>query len=147
MPGRSVTRVSPGQLVEQGGLAAVLVAHQGKGQRRAVRQGVAAALGMEAAFLAQAGVLLGPGRRFFRFGGLRIHRGDPDLFRFRQAEGQFISVDPQLHGIAHGGQLDHGHFRTGDDAHVQEVLAEGAFAADFFNDGGPAGFQFVEFHT
>ena len=139
--------VGTGQLVEQGGLAAVLIAYQGKGQRRAVRQGIAATLGMETAFLTQSGVFLGPGQRLFCFDGLRIYRGDPDLFRFRQAEGQFISVDPQLHGIAHGGQLDHGHFRAGDDTHVQKVLAEGSFAADFLDDGGPAGFQFVEFHT
>ena len=138
--------VGTGQLVEQGGLAAVLVAYQGKGQRRAVRQGIAAALGMETAFLTQSGVFLGPGQRLFSFGGFRICRGDPDLFRFCQAESQFISVDPQLHGIAHGRQLDHGHFRAGDHAHIQEMLPQGAFSADFFNDGGPAGFQFVEFH-
>ena len=48
--------VCSGELVEQRGLAAVLVADQGEGQLRALRKGVAAAPGMELALLAEAGV-------------------------------------------------------------------------------------------
>ena len=55
-------------------------------------------------------------------------------------------MDTQFHGIAHRRQLDHSHFRAGNHAHVQEMLSQGAFAADFLNDGGLAGFQFIEFH-
>ena len=136
--------VGTGQLVEQGGLAGVLIADQREGQFCSIRQGIAAALGMETAFLTETGVFRGALRDPFFFGGFVIQRDDADLFRFRQAQGKFVPVDPKLHGVSHGRQLDHRHFRAGDHAHVQEVLAQGAFAADGFNDGAPAGFQFIQ---
>ena len=102
---------------------------------------------MEAAFLTQAGML----RRTQIFLILSfvfpVHRFDINLFRVRQAEGQLISVDPELHGVSHGSQFDNGNFRSGNDAHIQEMLPEGAFAADGPDDSGLAGMQRVEFHN
>ena len=138
--------VGTGQLVEQGGLAAVLVADQRKGQLCAVRQGIAAAPGMETAFFTQAGMLLGTLGFLFLIDGFLADRGNFNLLRVCKAESQLISVDPQLHGVSHRSQFDNGNFRTGDDAHVQEMLAQGAFTADGFDNGGLAGVQRVKFH-
>ena len=48
--------IGTGQLVEEGGLAAVLIADKGKGQLRAGRQLASAALGVEFSFFAKSGV-------------------------------------------------------------------------------------------
>ena len=111
--------VGAGKLVEQGGLAAVLVTHQGEGQQRAFGERVAAALGMELAFLAQAGVgdSALAGIVIFRGGRLR-HHFSLDFFRVRQAQGQLVAVDAQLHGVAQGRQLHQRRFRAGNHAHV-----------------------------
>ena len=128
--------VGTGQLVEQGRFAAVLVAHQGEGQPGPLRQGIAAARRMKAPFLAKTGVLRGFLVFFFgcRRGGA-LQSGDTDLFGVRQAEGQLVPVDPQLHGIAHRGELDHGYLGTRDDAHIQKMLAQGTLSADGVNPG------------
>ena len=136
--------IGAGELVEQGGFAAVLVAHQGKAQKFRVGQGVAAALGVEFALLAQTGVVLGPGAA----GRLPGHGavqggGDRNLRGVRQAQGQLIAVNPQLHGIAQGGQLDHRHGDAGDQAHIQKMLPQSAFAPHGLNPGGLTGLQFL----
>ena len=121
--------VGAGELVKEGGFAAVLVAHQGKGQRLRLRQGIAGALGVELALLAKAGVkalplallLSGLVRRSVQ--GLCL-----DLLRVLETQGQLIAVDAQLHGIAHGRQLHHGEGRAGDHAHIQKMLPQGALA-------------------
>ena len=109
--------IGAGQLVEKGGFAAVLIAHQGKGQRGSIGKRIAGSFGMEAAFLAQPGMLRR--ERFFSFalllrGGLG--EGDIDIFRVR------------------------------DHAHVQKMLAEGAVAADGIDPGGLARPQFIQLH-
>ena len=142
--------VGAGQLVEERGFSAVLVADEGEGQRGPFRKGVARTLGMETAFLTEAGVLRG--LLLFLFSGCgsgcfrAFQQGDTDVPGIRDAEGQLISVDPKLHGIAHWCQLDQGCLGAGDNAHVQEMLAQGAFAADGLDAGGLAGFQLIQFH-
>ena len=55
---------------------------------------------------------------------------DADLGRVVFAKSQFISVDTQLHGIAHGSIFDQSHDGSGDDPHVQKMLPQRSFAAD-----------------
>ena len=116
--------VGAGKLVEQGGLAAVLVARQRKGEHRAVRQGMFALFGVVASALAKAGVLhhpaFFPGRGLCR-GFRRFHR---DLRRIIQAQRQLIAMDLQLHGVAHGCKLHQRDLLAGDQAHIQKMLAE-----------------------
>ena len=125
-----------GELVEQRGLAAVLVAHKGIGEGHVVGQGVLLRLVVGPAVLAQAGV--GPVRGTVRplvAAGAVLDGIYGDLLRLGQAEGQLIAVDLQLHGVAHGGQLDHRHLRPGHHAHVQKVLAQGAVAPHLSDHG------------
>ena len=143
MPGRSVTSVVPdrtalavhrhareiahvlvgaGELVEQGGLAAVLVARQRKGQGLILRQGMLALLGVVLAALAKTRVL----HHLFRHRS--VHRrglfggGHGDLRRVIQTQGQLIAVDAQLHGVAHGCQLYQRDLCPGDQTHIQKML-------------------------
>ena len=137
--------VGAGELVEEGGLAAVLVAHQGEAQQGALGQGVAAALGVEAAVLAQAGV--GPALLPGRGPGLGLAsgngRGDPDPGGVRQPEGQLIAVDAKLHGVPQGGQLHHRELGAGDDAHIQKMLPQGALAPHGLDPGALPGLQLI----
>ena len=136
-----------GQLVEQRGFAAVLVTDQRKCEHGSFRQGIAAALGMELALFTKARML-----GFFplRFRGtgfiLLFQQGDRNLFGVRQAKRQLIFMNPQLERITHRGILDQGDLRTGDNAHIQEMLAQRAFSADNINPGRLAGFQFIQVH-
>ena len=114
--------VGTGQLIEQGGLAAVLVPHQGKGQHRPLGQRVTASLGMEFAFLAQSGVICPPHPLFFFAHICRRCGGHRDLLRVLQPQRQLVIVYPHLQGIPHGGGLHHRYPGAGDHAHVQEVL-------------------------
>ena len=140
--------IGAGELVEQRGFAAVLVAHQGEGQLGSVRQGIAAALGMEFALLAQArmggGPALGRGRGLPDRMGNRQNR---DLIRVRQAQGQFIPVDAQLDGVAQGSRLDHGHLHPGDDTHIQKMLPQRAFAAHGLHLARLSRLQILDGHT
>ena len=122
--------VGAGELVEESGLAAVLVAHQGEGQLCPLGQRLAGAAGMELALLAEARVralasapLGGPLLR----GRDRLDR---DLLRVRQTQCQLVAVDAQLHRVAQRGQLHHGELRAGDDPHIQKVLPQRPLAAD-----------------
>ena len=139
--------VRASQLVEQRGLAAVLVAHQRKGQRLALGQGGAAALGMELAVLAQAQVGRLPVPPLP--GGALGHVVDwrrLDLLRVRQPQRQLVAVDAQLHGVAHGSQLHQLCLGPGYHAHVQEVLAQRAFAAHRLDAGALAHLQIPQGH-
>ena len=140
--------VGAGELVEEGGLAAVLVAHQRKAQSRPLRQGIARALGVEFALLAETRMIGGPARGFcllFDGGGLRPLNAD--VLGVGQAQRQLIPAQAQLHGVAHGRKLDHGHLHAGDEAHIQKMLPQRAFAADACHAGGLARLQFVQLHV
>ena len=52
-----------------------------------------------------------------------------DLLGLGQPQRQLVAVDLHLHGVPHGGQLDHRYLCARDDPHVQKVLAQGALAA------------------
>ena len=121
--------VGAGELVEQGGLAAVLVARQRKGQGLILRQGMLALLGVVLAALAKTRVL----HHFFRHRG--VHRrglfggGHGDLCRVVQTQGQLIAVDAQLHGVTHGRQLYQRDLCPGDQTHIQKMLPQCACTA------------------
>ena len=132
--------VGAGELVEQSGFAGILVAHQGKAQNLALRQGIAGALGMKLALLAQTGVEGLPPlgglflRQLGRFDGLNV-----DGLSVLQTQGELVPVNAQLHGIAHGGQLHHRDLRPGDHAHIQKMLTQGSFAPDSEHAGALPG--------
>ena len=124
--------VCAGQLVEQRGLAAILVAHQRKGERFVVRQRVAAALGVVFASLAETGVLCGAHRflcengRFF--GGLC--RRNADLTGVVQPQRELVAVDLQLHRVAHRRVFYQRHHGARYHAHIQKMLPQRSRAAD-----------------
>ena len=66
-----------------------------------------------------------------------------DLFCIGKAEGQLIAVDTQLHRIAKRRELDERHFRAGDHAHIQKMLAQSAFSAYALNPGRLSGLQLL----
>ena len=135
--------VGAGELVEQGRLAAVLVARQRKGQGLALRQGMLALFGVVASAFAQTRMLhhlvLPPGGCS---GGRGRGRGDLDLRCVVQTQGQFIAVDLQLHGVAHGRKLHQRDLFAGDQPHVQKMLPQGSRPAHCVNNGTFADLQF-----
>ena len=133
--------VGTSKLIEQGGLAAVLVAGQRKGQGLALRQGIFALLDVVFTALAKAGVIhhfiIHRGvRRRGLFGG-----GDADLRGIVQTQGQLIAVDAQLHGVAHGCQFDQGDLCPRDKTHIQKMLAQCTASAHRVHDGALADLQ------
>ena len=68
----------------------------------------------------------------------RVHRFHKDLIGVRQTQRQFIAVDPQLHGIAHGRQPHYRDFRPGDHPHIQKMLPKCALSAYRANYGALA---------
>ena len=127
--------VGAGELVEQGSLAAVLVARQRKGQGLILRQGMLPLLGVVLAALAKTRVL----HHLLRHRG--VHRrglfggGHGDLCRVVQTQGQLIAVDAQLHGVAHGCQLYQRDLRPGDQTHIQKMLPQCACTAHSIHYG------------
>ncbi|CDD53729.1 putative uncharacterized protein [Ruminococcus sp. CAG:379] len=129
--------IGAGQPVKQGGLAAVLVSHQGKGQHLFLRQGAFSCLGVILAPLSQARVGNIPqaplGYSGCRGSGDLLHE---DLLRIRQPQGQLIPMYPQLQRISHGRKLDQCHLRIRDQTHIQKVLPQGAFSPNRPDHGG-----------
>ena len=141
--------VGAGQLVKERRLAAVLVAHQRKGEQRPLRQRVAASLGMEFAALAETRVR-GPAVGFrplpfrCRRSGHRLH---VDFVSLCQPQRQLIPVQQHLHGVAHGGVFDHRHLRAGDQPHIQKVLPQRAAAPHGLDNRAFSDFQFLQRHS
>ena len=173
MPGRSVTSVSgwslmapslavhrhageiahvlvgAGELVEQGGLAAVLVARQCKGQGLAVGQGTLALFGVVAAAFAQARVLHHLLRRA-GLGGQRAPWGwrRPSICAASSSRRvSAVAVDLQLHGVAHGRKLHQRHLFPGNQPHIQKMLPQGSRPANGLHYGAFADVQFFECHV
>ena len=122
--------VRAGQLVEQRGLAAVLVAHEREGERRALRQRVLARPVVELAALAQARMRDGLARRAaLPHVGAVAHVVDLDVARVVAPQRQLVAVDAHLDRVAHGRMLHHGHVDQRDDAHVQKMLSKRPLAA------------------
>ena len=148
--------VRAGELVEEGGLAAVLLSRQGKGEYLALGQGMLVLPGMETPAFTQTGmgIVLVEGQIVAE---IFIDRPESLLFLSRflvnldfqglgKPECQGITVDPDLHRIAHRGHLDQAHLGARDDAHIQEMLAKRAFASNLSDDGGLAYLQVFECH-
>ena len=134
--------IGAGQLVEKGGLAAVLVAGQGKGEGRAVGQRILVGLDVVFAVFTQTG-MGAVAAQGVACGGRRMGLDGPDadLGGVGQAQGQLVAVDAQFHGIAHGRVFDQRDLGAGDDPHVKKMLAQGAGAADCGDDTALPQFQ------
>ena len=149
--------IGTGELVEERGLATVLIAHQCKGQCGSLRQRITAPLGVKLSTLPQTGMdgLIG---KLFIGGGLfccfcsicsvfsifsrfLLYGQDLDLGSVRQPKGQLIAVDGEFHGIPHGSVLHHSHFLAGDHTHVKKMLAQSSVSANRSDHGTFSDFQ------
>ena len=121
--------IGTGQLVEQGGLSAVLIACQREGQNFPLRKRMLRLLKMVFSALAEtrvrAQLTLYPGLLFFRVTDIF----NLDFLCVRQTQGQLIAVNPKLHGISHGRQLHHGHLALGNQPHIQKMLPQLSLSA------------------
>ena len=137
--------VGTGQLIKEGRLAAVLVAHQRKAQQGSFRQGIAATLRVIFSFLTQTGVFgmafLRPGTAFGR--GRRIQQGNLNVFRVRPPQRELISVQTQLHGVTHRSQLDEADLGTRNHTHIQKMPAKRAFSANSIDPGSLPDLQII----
>ena len=134
-----------GQAVEERGLAAVLIADQCKLHDGALRERITVARKVESAALTESGML---GLLLFRlllFGfGCSFCVCDGDLLGIGEAERKLIAVEPQLHRVAHRGELHDRDLRAGNDAHIEKMLTECAVAAECFDPCSLPGFDFPE---
>ena len=149
--------IGTGELIEQGGLAAVLISRQRKGQHLPFRKGIRRFRIVVFAALAQTGVLdlvvsaVGEfilNDRHLRIlmphiPGIGIHE---DLLRIRQTQGQFIPVHVQLHGISQRRELFQSDQRSRNEAHIQKMLAKGALSSDLRKHRRLSDGQFAKFH-
>ena len=90
------------QLVKQGGLTAILVTNQSKGQKFTLRKGIPASLGVKLAFLTKTrvgNVVLGFLVRILFL--LFFQQCRLDLVRIRKTQRQLIPMDTKLHRISH----------------------------------------------
>ena len=126
--------VGAGQLIEQRRFAAVLVAGQGKTQRLSfgdltARLAVVVAGGLTQ--FAHAGV--GHRRVPCLAAGSAVRFVDIvhfDLGGISQPQGQLVAAQLYFDGVTHGGNLAQGHLGARGQAHIQQVVAQLALAAD-----------------
>ena len=142
--------IGAGELVEQGGFAAILVAGKGKGEHGALGQGVLGLAVVLPAHLAIARVILdcrsGVIMAVLDAGitvGAQLHF---NLGCIVLAQGQAVAMQHKLYGIAHGGIFHQCHFHAGYHSHVEEVLAQGALSTHCLDGAGGAFGYFVECH-
>ena len=83
-------------------------------------------------------------RRRMRFFVSRIL--DFDARGIIQSQRQFVPVQSQFHRVTHGSKFHQGDFGTGDQAHVQKVLTQGAVTAHTGDDRGLADGKFAQKH-
>ena len=136
--------VGTGQLVEQGGLSAVLVSDQGEFEQRTL--GKRALVGLVVIFASLAKSRVGMRGVRLRHAGRRTGIGfnqcpfiqpfnfDPGSVRLAQGEGE--PPHQQFHRVAQRRQLGQFHHTAGNHAHVEDMLAQGAFSA-YRRDDGP----------
>ena len=141
------------QLVEEGGLAAVLLSGEGEGELGAFGQRGLVGLVVVNACLTQArvGVVVGEGGDiqlvevvafFFALAvvaGLHFDEGGIGF-----AKGEGIAVDHHLHRVAQGRVFHDFDGRIGDKAHVEEMLPALAFASHGLDTCGLSYFEFIE---
>ena len=118
--------VGTGELVEESGFAAVLVACQGEGQRTLPDDRLLAPA------LADTGVGDGSDPPLGRMGLLPI---DVDILNFNifsliQPQRQFIPAQSDLDRVPHGGYFLQYNFRFGRQAHIQQMVPKGPVSAD-----------------
>ena len=139
--------IGTSQLIKQCGFSTVLISDKRKGQQRLVWKRNRVFPAVCFIHFAQSGMfsLLLPAVSLLRpFGA--FHRCYCDLFSICKAQRQFISMNPQFHGIAHRCELHQCDFRTGNDAHIQKMLPKRAFPAYRFNLRTLPGLQIFECH-
>ena len=115
--------VGAGKAVEERGLAAILVAGKGKGDGRALGHRLFCTARMVS--LAQGGVRNATRLRNMARNGIgvvNIH--ELDVRRGIAAKGELVAAQANLHGVAHGGVLHHGHFGAGRQPHIKNVLMQ-----------------------
>ena len=127
--------VGTGELIEKGGLAAVLVAYKGEAEGRALGQSVLVILGMVFSSFTEAWVhglvcavsavpvvhipVIGFGVGFTGF--------HPDESRLGLPERKGVVVDENLHRVSEGSKFEQSNLLPGYHAHIEEVLPERAF--------------------
>ena len=130
--------VGAGQLVEQRGFAAVLIAGQGKGQRCTGGNGGAGfALVVAGGFvqLANAGVGYHLVALFAGGGAVRcVHAVNFNFLRIGQAQGQLITAQLHFNGVPHGGRFAQRYLGAGGQPHIQQVVAQLALTAYHADD-------------
>ena len=148
--------VGAGQLIEERGLAAVLVTGEREGERlslggddahRTPAVGLLGSLARRGA-LAERGV---HGVREVRVDARRVVRvvyvDDLDARGVGLAQCELVSAKANLERVAHGGGLDHGDLDARREPHVKDVLAERVLVAvDGRNDRILADFERVQSH-
>ncbi len=146
--------VGAGQLVEQRCLAAVLVARQGKCEHCPLRERILVRLDVVFALLAEAGMRRDrhrDGLPFLRKVGRLVaqrlrHGRHFDVRGVRQPQRQLVSVDRNLHRVAHRRELFQRDNGAGDQPHVQHMLSQGTLAADCFDFRSLSDFQVLQSH-
>ena len=126
--------VRAGKLIEQGGFAAVLVACQGKMQRLPLGDlstQLAVTIAGGTVQFAHAGVGNGRMARFAALGTV----GFVDVFHLDlcgvcQAQGKLVPAQLHFNGVAHGGHLAQRYLGARGKAHIQQMMAQFALAAD-----------------
>ena len=137
------------ELVEQRSLAAILVAGEREGDRRALGQGlteVADVVVARRAHLANAGVRGRAGQRLDGNGrlGKGFHRLDQGEAGVIEAQRQLVAAQLNLDGVAHRGNLAHAHPDAGRKPHVEQMAAQLAVAAHRLDDRALPRLQRVE---
>ena len=123
--------IGAGQLIEQRRLAAVLVSHECKGENRSLRKRCPVSLAMIFSVLAESRVIcVLDGLDSLVLIASFFDEIDPDLLRIGKPQRQLISMNLQLHRVAHRRKFHHRELCSRDDAHVEEMLPESAFAPD-----------------
>ena len=136
--------IGAGELVKEGGFAAVLVAGQGKGQGTLLQGQV-----MASAVCSHTGVGdgLNPGLLPVDRQGVCMYVFDFNPPGFLQPQSQLVAPQRDLHRVSHGGNLLEHDLRLGGQPHVQQMVPQGAVAAHRPDECGLAGLQFVHCHT
>ena len=143
------------QLVEKGGLSAILLSGQSKCKGALLRQRAFVLLGVVFALLADAGMRVmlvqelvflidSPRLLLMHFRHNLLNRNKRGL---RQTEREAVVVQRKFHRVAHRSQLHHRDSRSGDHTHVQQVAPHRATSADTAHQRCFSNFQILECHV
>ena len=76
-----------------------------------------------------------------------VEQMNGNLCRIRKTQCELITMDFQLHGVAHGRELHHADLGAGNEPHVEKMLAQRAFPAHRLDDGSLARLQILNCHS